>query len=182
MFRNSLKKLLTKYWNLAWLAGSALLLPRALNSSTDQILKPLWEFHSHHAECNTMQQQKSVQHAQCNKIHQLQWLFFCSFVLCRGKQDETTFCICCILLHWAWLQLNVTRMYGSINFLMKLWNAEKNIALLHTGVPWPSGLAHRTCVLTAESSECGFESWLQPWHLCPWARHFTVIASLHPGV
>ena len=30
------------------------------------------------------------------------------------------------------------------------------------------------------SAECGFES--RSWHLCPWARHFTVIASLHPGV
>ena len=25
----------------------------------------------------------------------------------------------------------------------------------------------------------GFES--QPWHLCPWVRHLTIIASLHPG-
>ena len=30
------------------------------------------------------------------------------------------------------------------------------------------------------SAECGFES--RSWHLCPWARHFTIIASLHPGV
>ena len=30
------------------------------------------------------------------------------------------------------------------------------------------------------SAECGFESW--SWHLCPWARHLTIIASLHPGV
>ena len=45
-----------------------------------------------------------------------------------------------------------------------------------------SGSAHRICVLMAESSECGFESWLWPWWLCPWSRHFTIIASLHPGV
>ena len=31
-------------------------------------------------------------------------------------------------------------------------------------------------------SECGFESRPRPWCLCPWARHFTIIASLHPGV
>ena len=49
------------------------------------------------------------------------------------------------------------------------------------GVPWPSGLVHRICVLMAESSECEFESWLRPWCLCPWARHLTIIASLHPG-
>ena len=30
------------------------------------------------------------------------------------------------------------------------------------------------------SAECGFES--RSWHLCPWARHLTKIASLHPGV
>ena len=27
---------------------------------------------------------------------------------------------------------------------------------------------------------CGFKS--RSWHLCPWARHLTIIASLHPGV
>ena len=47
---------------------------------------------------------------------------------------------------------------------------------------WSSGLVHRICVLIAESSECGFKSWLRPWCLCPSARHFTIIASLHPGV
>ena len=30
------------------------------------------------------------------------------------------------------------------------------------------------------SAECGFES--RSWHLCSWARHLTIIASLHPGV
>ena len=47
------------------------------------------------------------------------------------------------------------------------------------GVSWPSGLAYRTQVLVL-ATECGFES--QPWHLCPWARHLIIIASLHPGV
>ena len=49
------------------------------------------------------------------------------------------------------------------------------------GVSWLSGLAHLTYVLMAESLECGFESQPRPWYLCPWARHFTVIASLYPG-
>ena len=44
---------------------------------------------------------------------------------------------------------------------------------------WPSGLAYRTQVLVL-ATECGFES--RPWHLCPWARHLIIIASLHPGV
>ena len=44
---------------------------------------------------------------------------------------------------------------------------------------WPSGLAYRTQVLVL-AAECGFES--RPWHLCPWARHLTIIASLHLGV
>ena len=30
------------------------------------------------------------------------------------------------------------------------------------------------------SVECGFES--LSWHLCPWARHLTLITSLHPGL
>ena len=49
-------------------------------------------------------------------------------------------------------------------------------------MPWSSGLVHWICVLMAESSERGFESWPQPWCLCPSASHFTIIASLHPGV
>ena len=48
-----------------------------------------------------------------------------------------------------------------------------------SGVSWPSGLAYRTQVLVL-AAECGFES--RPWHLCPWARHLTIIASPHPGV
>ena len=43
------------------------------------------------------------------------------------------------------------------------------------GVSWPSGLAYRTQVLVL-AAECGFES--RPWHLCPWARHLIIIASL----
>ena len=49
----------------------------------------------------------------------------------------------------------------------------------HCGVSWPSGLAYWTQVLVL-AAECGFES--RPWHLCPWARHLIIIASLHPGV
>ena len=49
----------------------------------------------------------------------------------------------------------------------------------YSGVSWPSGLAYRTQVLVL-AAECGFES--RPWHLCPWARHLIIIASLHPGV
>ena len=42
--------------------------------------------------------------------------------------------------------------------------------------------ASELCSDGSESSECGFESWLRPWCLCPSGRHFTIIASLHPGV
>ena len=51
--------------------------------------------------------------------------------------------------------------------------------IVNCGVSWPSGLAYRTRVLVL-AAECGFES--RPWHLCPWARHLIIIASLHPGV
>ena len=34
------------------------------------------------------------------------------------------------------------------------------------------GLVYRTCVLMAESSECGFELWPRLWCLCTWPRHF----------
>ena len=57
--------------------------------------------------------------------------------------------------------------------------AKSNAGGVPSGVSWPSGLAYRTQVLVL-AAECGFES--RPWHLCPWARHLTIIASLHPGV
>ena len=69
-----------------------------------------------------------------------------------------------------WTQLKKTKFNAS-GFTFKL--------LLYVGVSWPSGLAYRTQVLVL-AAECGFES--RPWHLCPWARHLTIIASLHPGV
>ena len=50
------------------------------------------------------------------------------------------------------------------------------------GVMAECGLVHCTCVLMAESLECGFESQPRLWYLCPWARHLTAVASLHPGV
>ena len=49
-------------------------------------------------DCKTMQQQKSVQPAECNKIHQMKQWFFCS--LLRGNN----------FLHWLHLvALNVVR-------------------------------------------------------------------------
>ena len=63
-------------------------------------------------------------------------------------------------------------MYYEIEMELK-WNVR--------GVTWSSSLVHWIRVLMAESSECGFESWLRPWCLCPWTRHFTIVASLHPG-
>ena len=47
-------------------------------------------------------------------------------------------------------------------------------------VSLPSGLEYQIQLLVVKSSECGFES--RSWHVCPWARYFTIIASLHPGV
>ena len=41
-----------------------------------------------------------------------------------------------------------------------------SIMVLVYGVPWLSGLVHQTCVLMAELSECGFESWPGSWCLC----------------
>ena len=45
-----------------------------------------------------MQQQKSVQAAQSNKIHQLEQL-----VLLFSAEGNKTFDFCRILLRWAWL-------------------------------------------------------------------------------
>ena len=53
------------------------------------------------------------------------------------------------------------------------------LQLMEGGVSWPSGLAYWTQVLVL-AAECGFES--RTWHLCPWTRHLTIIAPLHPGV
>ena len=77
------------------------------------------------------------------------------------------------------------RLYPYVKKLFKTQHVRNRIdpailtAIGHRGVSWPSGLAYRTQVLVL-AAECGFES--RPWHLCPWARHLTIIASLHPGV
>ena len=68
------------------------------------------------------------------------------------------------------------------SFKPMVWNPLLQTVSYHinqSGVSWPSGLAYRTQVLVL-AAECGFES--RPWHLCPWARHLIIIASLHPGV
>ena len=71
-------------------------------------------------------------------------------------------------MEWPCLQCHTT---GNQHVI---WYPSTNISHLiwaHV-VPWPSCLVHQICVLMAESSECGFEFWLWPWLLCPWARHF----------
>ena len=60
-----------------------------------------------------------------------------------------------------------------------VWLSSLRYTFGSMGVSWPGGLAYRTQVLVL-AAECGFES--RPWHLCPWARHLIIIASLHPGV
>ena len=66
-------------------------------------------------------------------------------------------------------------------WIQTIFSDSKNkiMRYMYNGVSWPSGLAYRTQVLVL-ATECGFES--RPWHLCPWARHLIIIASLHPGV
>ena len=51
--------------------------------------------HRHLAECNRMQQEKSVQAAQCNKIHQLEQWFFCSLAEGNKTQQHITFVASC---------------------------------------------------------------------------------------
>ena len=77
---------------------------------------------------------------------------------------------------------DVTNQVFFITFQLKWCHWKQSLHDIVHGVPRPRGLVHRICVLMAESLECGFESWLRLWCLCPWARHFTIIASLHPGV
>ena len=77
------------------------------------------------------------------------------------------------------LSWNFTGWLLCIFIYMKWATAEWQFIIWRTMVEW---FMHRICVLMAEASECRFESWLWPWCLCPWVRHFTIIASLHPGV
>ena len=81
-----------------------------------------------------------------------------------------------LLLKWHQKVLKI-----KFNFKNCFMHSVNNVHVtwLLTGVSWPSGLAYRTQVLVL-AAECGFES--RPWHLCPWARHLIIIASLHPGV
>ena len=71
-------------------------------------------------------------------------------------------------------------MGRNVLFSLRAWHHRSQVtSSVACGVSWPSGLAYRTQVLVL-AAECGFES--RPWHLCPWARHLIIIASLHPGV
>ena len=82
---------------------------------------------------------------------------------------------------WALISIILT-LYCQYNGDQWLWGQIPAVRVLpcrHCGVSWPSGLACRTQVLVL-AAECGFES--RPWHLCPWARHLIIIASLYPGV
>ena len=51
-------------------------------------------------------------------------------------------------------------------FFLNIQTSKPSETSFH-GVSRPSGLLRQTCILMAESSECGFESW--PWCLRPWA-------------
>ena len=67
------------------------------------ILTPLQVFHRYPAECNTMQQQKSVQRAQCNKIHQL-------VALSNGTNSSFAAIRCNTILHLLHLATDVKNM------------------------------------------------------------------------
>ena len=76
---------------------------------------------------------------------------------------------------------HLTLVSNTVQFVTSVKDSTILCWCVHTTctVSVPSGLAYRTQVLVL-AAECGFES--RPWHLCPWARHLTIIASLHPGV
>ena len=86
------------------------------------------------------------------------------------------------LENWTQSQLNAGEPFcGTNNGRSSLTTQFSSFLRTCTSV-WsvvPSGLAYRTQVLVL-AAECGFE--FRPWHLCPWARHLIIIASLHPGV
>ena len=68
------------------------------------------------------------------------------------------------------------RIYKKVNYNIIAYCQYLSVSIHnYSGVSWPSGLAYRTQVLVL-ATECGFES--RPWHLCPWARHLIIIASL----
>ena len=74
---------------------------------------------------------------------------------------------------WVVSGLKLKKVY--INFLFPITSVYLDLLVhsLHIVA------LYRTQVLVL-ATECGFES--RPWHLCPWARHLIIIASLHPGV
>ena len=56
-----------------------------------------------------MQQQRSVQAAECNKIHQLeQWFFLFS---AEGNEMQQLFYICSILLHLSMVRLGLKEIF-----------------------------------------------------------------------
>ena len=79
---------------------------------------------------------------------------------------------------YVWLKFQIHWFTGKCLQGVKVLKRGKFVTVA-LAVSWPSGLAYQTQVLVL-AAECGFES--RPWHLCPWARHLIIIASLHPGV
>ena len=107
-----------------------------------------------------------------------------SWEITHANWIQVAFCFFELLMaFWKSTHIKMNENYPhqliSIFKLKSFYIFLKNCYKQFNGVSWPSGLAYRTQVLVL-AAECGFES--RPWHLCPWARHLIIIASLHPGV
>ena len=71
-----------------------------------------------------------------------------------------------------------------MNTIRKVYSSVATILLVcktpFLSLLWKCCCTLQICVLMAESLECGFEPRSRPRRLCPWARHFTIIASPPP--
>ena len=106
------------------------------------------------------------------------WLQYRHVIIMRYTLESST--IFSELVVISTMLIDAQVFYGEdgqgVMVKIQTWTDGKSIRVR---VSWPSGLAYRTQVLVL-AAECGFES--RPWHLCLWARHLIIIASLHPGV
>ena len=86
------------------------------------------------------------------------------------------------LTPWVFLLESILNPPKSTNFVTH----KMPVSWIHQNPPVWSVMAERSSLPDSRTqvlvlaAECGFES--RPWHLCPWARHLIIIASLHPGV
>ena len=122
---------------------------------------------------NTIQQQKSIQHAQCNKIHQLQQLFFCSLSRVTRWNNFLH------LLHLV--ALSMVTVNPVCSHVLSFWPQRDNIVTIRADfqlcprLRWTQRLAHICAIEIQMQFQCTMEEfsivetfWVCTWYWVQW--------------